>query len=62
MNLKIRNESKKDYPKFGFKEALDFGIKAAFEVTSENFMAIELEENALKDIHENVIYTKEFFQ
>ncbi len=54
--------SEKYYPKFSFKEALDFGIKATFEVPSENFMAIELEENALKDIHGNVIYTKEFFE
>ncbi|ACD53627.1 N-acetyltransferase [Clostridium botulinum] len=54
--------SEKYYPKFGFKEASDFGIKAPFEVPSENFMVIELQENALKDINGNVIYAKEFFE
>lgn len=50
------------YPKFGFEEALNFGIKAPFEVPSSNFMAIELEENALKDVSGKVVYAKEFFE
>ncbi|CEJ73796.1 GNAT family acetyltransferase [[Clostridium] sordellii] len=50
------------YPKFGFKEALCFGIKAPFEVPSPNFMSIELEESALKDVSGTVVYAKEFFE
>ncbi|CEO08914.1 GNAT family N-acetyltransferase [Paraclostridium sordellii] len=50
------------YPKFGFKEALCFGIKAPFEVLSSNFMSIELEESALKDVSGTVVYAKEFFE
>ena len=53
--------SEKYYPRFGFKKALDFGIKAPFDVPYENFMAMELEENALKGAYGNVIYAKEFF-
>lgn len=50
------------YPRFGFKEAINFGIKAPFEVLSKNFMAIELIENSLKDISGELIYAKEFFE
>lgn len=50
------------YPRFGFKEAINFGIKAPFEVPSKNFMAIELIENSLKDISGDLIYAKEFFE
>ncbi len=50
------------YPKFGFEEALNFGIRPPFEVPSPNFMAIELEENALKDVSGKVVYAKEFFE
>lgn len=39
-----------------------FGIKAPFEVPSPNFMAIELEESALKDVFGTVVYAKEFFE
>ena len=35
------------YPKFGFKKASIWGIKAPFEVPDEAFMAVELSENAL---------------
>ena len=48
------------YPKFGFKKAGDFGIKAPFEVPEENFMAIELNEEALKNISGVVRYANEF--
>lgn len=54
--------SEKYYPKFGFKDALDFGIKAPFEVPSENFIVIELEENSLNNVSGVVIYAKEFFE
>ena len=50
----------KYYPKFGFKKAGDFGIKAPFEVPEENFMAIELNEEALKNISGVVRYANEF--
>ena len=54
--------SEKYYPRFGFKEAIKFGLKSPFEVPSENFMAIELKENALKDAKGTFIYAKEFFE
>lgn len=54
--------SEKYYPRFGFKEAINFGIKAPFEVPSENFMAIELQPEGLKNISGTVIYPKEFFE
>lgn len=54
--------SEKYYPKFGFKESLSFGLKAPFEVPSENFMAIELESSSLKGISGNIVYAKEFFE
>lgn len=54
--------SEKYYPKFGFVEALQYGIKVPFEVPSPNFMAIELKKDALKEVSGTVIYTKEFFE
>lgn len=38
------------YPKFGFKKAATWGIKAPFEVPEEAFMALELQENALSNV------------
>ncbi|MEG2786365.1 MAG: N-acetyltransferase [Romboutsia sp.] len=54
--------SEQYYPKFGFKEAIDFGVKPPFEVPSKNFMVIELEENSLKNVEGIVVYAKEFFE
>lgn len=54
--------SEQYYPKFGFKEAIDFGVKPPFEVPSKNFMVIELEKNSLKDVEGIVVYAKEFFE
>ena len=54
--------SEKYYPRFGFKEAINFGIKAPFEVPSENFMAMELKPEGLKNISGTVIYPSEFFE
>lgn len=54
--------SKKYYSRFGFKEALNYGIRSPFEVPSENFMVIELVKNCLKNVQGNVIYDKEFFE
>lgn len=49
------------YPKFGYKKASLFHIKLPFEVPDENCMAIELQENALKNVSGIVVYPKEFF-
>lgn len=50
------------YPKFGFKQASLWGIKAPFEVSDEVFMAIELEENGLAGISGVVKYSSAFFE
>ncbi|WP_339226212.1 N-acetyltransferase [Oceanobacillus sp. FSL K6-2867] len=50
------------YPKFGFKKASLWGIKAPFEVPDEAFMAIELSENSLCHISGVVEYSKAFFE
>lgn len=48
------------YPKFGFKPAENWNIKAPFDVPSNVFMAIELEKDGLKNISGTVVYPKEF--
>lgn len=50
----------KYYPKFGFKVASKFGIKAPFEVPDEAFMALELAPNGLDNVNGVVVYSKEF--
>ncbi|MBP2242309.1 putative N-acetyltransferase YhbS [Cytobacillus eiseniae] len=50
------------YPKFGFKKASIWRIKAPFEVPDEAFMAIELYENALNKISGVVEYPDVFFE
>lgn len=50
------------YPRFGFKRASLWGIKAPFEVPDEAFMALELEARSLDGITGTVIYSKEFFE
>ncbi|WP_102272468.1 GNAT family N-acetyltransferase [Cytobacillus massiliigabonensis] len=52
----------KYYPKFGFKIASLWGIKAPFEVPEEAFMAIELRENALNNASGIVEYPSVFFE
>ena len=51
--------SEKYYPKLGYVLANQYGIKAPFGVSSENFMAIKLKETNLK-IGGTVEYAKEF--
>ncbi|MDH6368830.1 GNAT family N-acetyltransferase [Paenibacillus sp. VTT E-133280] len=51
----------KYYPKFGYKKASQYGIKAPFEVSDANFMAIELMNGGLSDVQGVVEYAKEFF-
>ncbi len=50
------------YPKFGFKTASFWGIKAPFEVPDEVFMAIELKENALTNASGVVEYPSVFLE
>lgn len=49
------------YPKFGFKKASQWQIKAPFEVPEEAFMALELEEGALDGLSGVVEYSSAFF-
>ena len=50
----------KYYPRFGFKPASTWGIKAPFDVPNEVFMALELENGNLEDNSGTVVYSKEF--
>ena len=47
------------YPKFGYVPAIQYGIKAPFEVSNENFMAIKLNDIDI-EIKGTVQYVKEF--
>ena len=46
------------YSKFGYIPAIEYGIKAPFDVQSENFMAIKLNDTS-EDV-QGVEYAKEF--
>ena len=48
------------YPMFGFKPASKWDIKAPFEVPDEAFLALELNDGALKDVSGTVEYPEEF--
>lgn len=48
------------YPKFGFKKASKWNIKAPFEVPEEVFMVVELRENALEGVEGIVQYSSAF--
>lgn len=50
----------KYYPRFGFKPAGKWGIKAPYDVPDEAFMAVELEKDALDNVTGTVVYGKEF--
>lgn len=50
------------YPRFGFKPASLWNIKAPFEVPDEVFMALELADNSLEDVQGIVNYSKAFFE
>lgn len=47
------------YPKFGYVPAIQYGIKAPFEVSNENFMAIKQNDTDI-EIKGTVQYAKEF--
>lgn len=51
---------KEYYPRFGFKPASLWNIRAPFEVPDEVFMALELTENALSNVQGVVQYSKAF--
>lgn len=48
------------YPKFGFKKASEWNIKAPFEVPDEVFMVMELTENSLEGVEGIVQYSSAF--
>lgn len=48
------------YPRFGFKPANLWDIKAPFDVPNEVFMALELEEDALENVQGIVQYPEAF--
>lgn len=50
------------YPKFGFKKASLWEIKAPFEVPDEALMAIELRKNALDKVSGIIEYPAVFFE
>ncbi|UOQ84619.1 GNAT family N-acetyltransferase [Gracilibacillus salinarum] len=50
------------YPKFGFKPASLWNIKAPFEVPDEVFMALELTHNSLEKVQGVVHYSKAFLE
>ena len=48
------------YPRFGYRKAIDFGIRLPFEVPDENCMAVELTPGALDGVSGMVEYPPEF--
>lgn len=50
------------YPKFGFKKASNYGIKAPFDVPDEAYMILELIPNSLNGVNGVVEYSKAFFE
>lgn len=49
------------YPRFGYIPAHEFDIQAPFDVLPENFLAVELLPDQIKNISGLVQYTREFF-
>jgi putative acetyltransferase len=50
------------YPRFGFVPASRFNIKSEYDVADENFMALELQPNALNNCAGVAHYQPEFIQ
>lgn len=48
------------YPKFGYKQAIDFGIEFPFDVPHEYCMVIELRPKALKGVRGKIKYARPF--
>ncbi|WHY99635.1 GNAT family N-acetyltransferase [Peribacillus simplex] len=53
---------KEYYPKFGFKPASLWNIKAPFDVPDDTFMVLELTEGTLQNTQGTVHYPKAFFE
>ncbi|MFV0627464.1 MAG: GNAT family N-acetyltransferase [Alphaproteobacteria bacterium] len=49
------------YSKFGFRKAKIFDVKAPFKDAEDFLMALELNEDSLKNVQGKVIYSKAFF-
>lgn len=50
------------YPRFGFKKASSYGIKAPFDVPDSAFMVLELVEGGLRGVEGIVEYSSAFFE
>lgn len=50
------------YPRFGYKLASSFNITLPFDAPDENCMAIELVQDALKNVSGTVVYPTEFYE
>jgi len=50
------------YPKFGYQKSIDYGISLPFEVPAENATVLALNPDALKGIHGELKYAKEFYE
>ncbi len=48
------------YPRFGFSKSTDFNITCEYDAPAENFMVLELKENALRGITGQVKYHSAF--
>lgn len=48
------------YPRFGYIPASEFGIRSPFEVSSEDFLAVELLPNTIQHISSLVQYSSDF--
>jgi len=48
------------YPRFGFSKSTDFNITCEYDVPAENFMALELTDNALQGISGQIKYHSAF--
>ncbi len=48
------------YPRFGYERLSQFGIRLPFDVPDENAMAIELIDDALKNVSGEVVYDAAF--
>ena len=48
------------YPRFGFRPAVDFGIRCAYDVPDDAFMALELTPGALSQVSGKAYYEPEF--
>lgn len=50
------------YPRFGYRKAIDFGIKFPFDVPDEFCMVVELKPDSAKNISGTVLYPNIFFE